>query len=588
MIAALAVVALKTSVVLLAALAAVALLARRSAAVRHWVLALAFAACAALPALHLLAPAWTLPLDLLAGPSLVTSTVRWTATAPDVGPAAATAAAPAARPRLPVTIAGALAAAWLTGSLAAAGLWLASLLGLRRLVHRSHDCRDERWQRHLQDVAAQAGIRRPVRLLLGDDQAILATWGWRRPHLLLPAAAVTWTDERIHVVLGHELAHVARGDWAWQTFTGALTALHWWNPLVHVAARRLRLESERACDDQVLAAGANRTDYASHLLDIARENASPARLSPAVAFTHPSTLEGRIRAMLNDRLNREPLRGPARVAALVFVSAVVLPVGLVSLSARTAEPAPDVAVAPPAAAPDAGMSAASPAPPPAAPQAPAASIQGVLYDPFGGLLPGAAVYLTSSSGVRYDVATDPSGAFTFPNLPPGQYQLVTSLPGFATVTNVVRVDAGQTLRRQIVLPLGQLQETITVVCQAGVTPGEAKRISWGRSATVSQPTPSLFSGGIGGQVRPPSKLTNVNPVCPRAAEPIDTVVSLVGRIGIDGLVTDLRDVTEPAAQAVIVASATEAVRQWEFTATRLNDTPIEATINISVRYSWKN
>ena len=38
-----------------------------------------------------------------------------------------------------------------------------------------------------------------------------------------------------------------------------------------IACRRLRQESEYACDDAVLRAGVEATDYATHLFDVAQQ-----------------------------------------------------------------------------------------------------------------------------------------------------------------------------------------------------------------------------------------------------------------------------------------------------------------------------
>ena len=52
---------IKISIVLLAALLLCAALRRRSAALRHWLLAASLAGAAAMPALNLVVPAWSLP-----------------------------------------------------------------------------------------------------------------------------------------------------------------------------------------------------------------------------------------------------------------------------------------------------------------------------------------------------------------------------------------------------------------------------------------------------------------------------------------------------------------------------------------------
>jgi beta-lactamase regulating signal transducer with metallopeptidase domain len=88
-------------------------------------------------------------------------------------------------------------------------------------------------------------------------------------------------------------------------------SVYWFNPLLWIACGRLRQESEYACDDAVLNLGVEGTEYATHLLDVARTFRRHGRTlsgSPALAIARPSTLEKRVRAMLNNRLNRSPIR----------------------------------------------------------------------------------------------------------------------------------------------------------------------------------------------------------------------------------------------------------------------------------------
>ena len=225
----------------------------------------------------------------------------------------------------------------------------------------------------------------------------------------------------------------------------------------------------------------------------------------------------------------------------------------------------------------------------------------MLYDQFGGLLPGAAVKLTQlGAGNAHTGVTDRGGSFVFKGLAAGDYELVTDLPGFTSVKNVVRSEPGTTVRRHITLPLGTVQETINVTCSSSdastsrptapagsATPGAAPRQSTPGPRGSEPKIPSTFTGGIGGQIKAPTKTSHTNPICPAGVAPQGTVVRLAGRIGIDGLFTDLRDVgtdTPPA----FVASAMEAARRWEFTPTLLNGAPIEANISVTVSYSWSN
>jgi hypothetical protein len=189
--------------------------------------------------------------------------------------------------------------------------------------------------------------------------------------------------------------------------------------------------------------------------------------------------------------------------------------------------------------------------------------------------------------------------FVFRDLPAGDYEVaITELPGFISVKVVVRAEPGATVRRHITMPIGTLQETIHVTCNVSglatsrpsapagsATPGAANQQAAGPRGAEPK-LPSTFTGGIGGQIKTPRKLSHTSPVCPTGVTPESTVVRLAGRIGIDGLFTDLHDVSN--APAPYVASALDATRQWVFTPTLLNGAPIEVNISVTISYSWSN
>src|SRR5258705_13236165 len=111
---------------------------------------------------------------------------------------------------------------------------------------------------------------RTGRVVVSDEIAIQMTWGLWLPVILLPRDAQDWDAARRRVVLLHELAHIARGDYLTQWLVLVGCALSWFNPLVWKTARQSVSEREQASDDLVLSAGIHSTDYAGHLLEIAR------------------------------------------------------------------------------------------------------------------------------------------------------------------------------------------------------------------------------------------------------------------------------------------------------------------------------
>ncbi len=549
------------SVVLLAALAAVAALRRRSAALRHWILTAAVACALATPALEITLPTWSLP----------AGTSQWATTIVAPGTLAVfesivtngASASPSAsdanlgrlgRPSLKVVLLG----LWGIGAVAALSILAVRLARLRRLSRRVARVDDPRCRQLLHTTARLHGITRSIELLHSGSPAMVVTWGLVRPRVLVPEDARGWSDARIRVVLSHELAHVRRNDWSIQLAADVLKSVYWFHPLAWMAARALRREAERACDDLVLNAGVAGPEYADHLLAVARAAASRRAEPAAAAMARPSTLEGRIRAMLNVRLNRDPLTPRGRIAALLLI-------GIVALAAATLST---------------GASA----------QSGLGSISAAVYDQAGGVLPAVAVkILHVDSGRASAAATDRTGSFTLRDIPSGVYELTMSLAGFSTVKATVDVRPGDRIQRNVVLPLGSLEETVTVV---------GSRVPTGRTQEAAAPAPrpvrdippprgpASWAGGIGGSIKVPTRAVDVKPRYPAELEGTGAAatVTLSARIGMDGYMLDLKDISATQAHPAFVASALEAVRQWEFNPTLLNGAPVETNITITVRY----
>jgi hypothetical protein len=174
-----------------------------------------------------------------------------------------------------------------------------------------------------------------LRLLESDEVATPAVAGLFRPALLVPPGTAEWTEEHWRAVLAHEAAHVERRDTLTDLLAQAACALHWFNPLAWVAARRLAAERERACDDRALAAGVEPLAYARVLL--AAAGASLVARTPAgtLAMARPSELESRFVALLDPARRRGPLTRRARAALAGCAALLLLP-----LAAFRAEPVP--------------------------------------------------------------------------------------------------------------------------------------------------------------------------------------------------------------------------------------------------------
>ena len=532
---------IKATIVVLVGLSAAALLRQRSAALRHWVLACAMACAAFLPVVELVVPSWTF--QAMAPFSVAHSETGQEQSGGHREPLSTEAATPYS-----FTLARAIDAVWHVGMWFSILALCAGLVRVRWLASRAIPVQNGRWAAFASEISREQGIRRTIRILQSEHPHLLVTWGFLEPRVMLPRDAAQWPDNRVRVVLRHELAHIRRGDWITQLAAELLRAMYWFNPVFWAACSRLRYESERACDDAVLRQGVGGREYASHLLALARgvrENRGFFPESPAPAMIRPSSLERRVAAMLNEDVNRTPVTFRSRIGIIGASAAVTVLIAGLGATAQTL-----------------------------------ATLSGSILDPMNLGVPRATVVLTNTATqAKHEVRTDERGSFEFGGLAPGDYKLEAKFPGFMELTGQVSL-SGLDVQRTLKLELGRVQETVSVRSNAHQTTGPPPRPPVRLDRSLENCTPS----STGGNIRPPKKLRDHRPVYPAdlAARAIGGTVVLQGRIGVDGFIRalELLEATHPD----FAAAATEAVRQWQFDATLLNCVPTEVVIGVTVRF----
>jgi len=335
--------AVQTTAILLIAVVVLPLLRRRSAALRHWVLASALLFSAATPAFNLLMPSWSVPARIASAIPHPQSPIAWKAGAEALvtseGQSSAVALAePKAAPRV-ISTRQLMLAIWLAVALGGLAFLCVGLLRLRRLASRSTPV-GEPWRNLADQVSRDYALPRPVQLLQSQNPSVLVTWGVAQPKILLPKGAESWSPEIANIVLRHELAHIRRRDWVVQMIAQSLRILHWFNPLIWIVCRRLRLEAEIAADDAVLITNIHGHDYARHLLSLARSlNTTDRAWSAVLTMARPSTLERRFAAMLNPNLNRNPLTPFAGRLTLVLGLSITASLPAMKTFAAAPQPA---------------------------------------------------------------------------------------------------------------------------------------------------------------------------------------------------------------------------------------------------------
>ena len=173
---------------------------------------------------------------------------------------------------------------WLIGMLAWFAIAVVRNRRVARWVRGHGRCTDERVLSAVDRAQVAFKVRKPIAAVINERFEAPAVFGWWRPVLLLPQAWLKEaTDEEIYGVLLHEMTHVKCRDALLNWVFILVRSIHWFNPLVWYALRRLRAEREVFCDALVLKRlqAPERSVYGSTLLKIA------AQLSGATA---PPTL----------------------------------------------------------------------------------------------------------------------------------------------------------------------------------------------------------------------------------------------------------------------------------------------------------
>ena len=318
-----------------AAVAAVAALAARllaRAPARHrqllWVAALA--ACVALPLSSLFprADAVTRPsINVMADAPLTMATNQGTGTIVTVTTGGDGPAVERLIRRRSQTVPG---AATLTRALAAAYalLVLCRLAWLVRAWRRAARLRRAARARELtapmrsavERCRAAMGLSRPFAIVCSPLLDAPVTIGARRPLVILPESFYEGrSEETLASVLGHELAHVARRDYALNLACELLLLPVCFHPLAHLVKRRIERARELACDELVAGRVLPADAYARALVRVARSLVPRTGNAVALGVFDADILEERIM-----RLTRHTPRATARAARLLAASAAAL------------------------------------------------------------------------------------------------------------------------------------------------------------------------------------------------------------------------------------------------------------------------
>jgi len=221
---------------------------------------------------------------------------------------------------------------YLTGCLAMLIIFLRQILLCRRWLAAATPVTNEEVLTLFETCRRQMKVN--TWLVVSESPAVSGPFliGMIRPTLLLPQGMVaSATAEQLRTVFRHELAHLKRWD-VWICWLATLLLMvHWFNPLLWLAIRKMNGDREEACDALALQTldASDRRAYAHSLLDIVERfsvsRREPATVSPGlVGISETGKLLHRRIDMINQNRSWKLRWQILALVAVMFIGAATL------------------------------------------------------------------------------------------------------------------------------------------------------------------------------------------------------------------------------------------------------------------------
>lgn len=201
------------------------------------------------------------------------------------------------RSKLNITWEMALIALWLAGiavMLIQIGI---SVIQLRKRI-KSAQTVPTQWQQIAEELQTELGLKRSVRLVMIAGFPSPALCGGISPVIVLPSEMIGKSEESIRFALLHEMTHIKRGDHIVSMLLLLLRAVYWFNPIVWLMMKQMRLDIETACDSCLtkLMSTSTKKRYAGTMLSMYAQQQIRYVLGMSMGQTK-KTAERRLRGM---------------------------------------------------------------------------------------------------------------------------------------------------------------------------------------------------------------------------------------------------------------------------------------------------
>jgi TonB family protein len=436
------------------------------------------------------------------------------------------------------------------------------------------------------ELQQRIGTRAETQIRFVPQLGQPATFGVRRPVVLLPEALRPLPMGIQRAVLAHELWHVKRYDWSWVLFEELVRAALWFQPAIWVLISRIQSAREETVDELAILATGSRRSYLDALVTFADRPS----VFAAAAFARRRHLVHRM-LMISKEHVMSSTRVVACSAALLAVVAGAswYSVEAFPLTAHAQAPRDRVPPPPP-----------PPAPVPDFPQQEAALRKKVQEQPNAVNYHALATLYFEKARTTADMTAEDKSKVVADGLSAADAALSYD-PDYVEAL----IYKNLLLRVQAQLETNP-DDRVRIVAEADRLRSRAMALRKQQPAQPQQPgtmppppppppppdeasTSSAMVDGefpirVGGNIAPPTKIRDVRPVYPpeALANKVAGVVIVQATIDREGKVRDARVLKSIP---LLDAAAVEAVRQWEFTPTLLNGVPKPVIMVLTINFT---
>ena len=238
-----------------------------------------------------------------------------------------------------ITFTGVLKIVWLAGILWLTVLLIVRYYHLRSIIKRTNEPSPE-LQNLFNNCRQKFGFTRRTRLRISFEMKTPGMTGIFCPVILLPSwAEAELSQKQLELVFVHEQIHIRNCDGIVQLISYAISMLHWFNPFVHIALRRIDSCRELGCDRQVLKTLGQNPEtqllYGQTILQIAERSCGQRNISPVLIGGFIGNDNKLIKQRIAMLINSKP---PRRFGTAIFTSCFLALIAIGFTHAQTQDP----------------------------------------------------------------------------------------------------------------------------------------------------------------------------------------------------------------------------------------------------------